>query len=145
MIKHLFTGSNGIVWPDKKLLRGIMRKYHWGLTIAAILTANVSFAMDAETFYRKGLVLQRQGVVAITSSDLEPLMSEIKVASKSLKLENDRAKLAGKPLFCPPTSNQMTADQLLAEFGRIPANRRKLMTVRQALREIAIRKYPCRS
>jgi hypothetical protein len=121
-----------------------MRIFLRGLILFVSMAASASFAMDAETFYRKGVVLQRQGVVAITSSDLQPLMDEIKAASKSLKLENDRAKLAGKPLFCPPTSNQMTPDQLLAEFGRIPANRRKLMSVRQALREIAIRKYPCR-
>jgi hypothetical protein len=121
-----------------------MRKLHWGLAFTILISASASFAMDADTFYRKGLVLQRQGVAAVASSDLQPLMNEIKAASKSLKAENDRAKAAGKPLFCPPASNQMTPDQLLAEFGRIPAARRKTMTVHLALREIAIRKYPCR-
>jgi hypothetical protein len=122
-----------------------MGKFHWVFAFAALLTAGASVAMDAETFYRKGVALQRLGVAAMASSDLEPLMNEIKAASKSVKAENDRAKAAGKPLFCPPASNQMTPEQLLAEFGRIPANRRKLMTTRQALREIAIRKYPCRA
>ncbi len=122
-----------------------MRKFYWGFVFAATVMASASFAMDADTFYRKGVALQRLGVAAMASSDLQPLMDEIKVASKSVKAENDRAKAAGRPLFCPPAKNQMTPEQLLTEFGRIPANRRKLMTTRQALREIAIRKYPCRA
>jgi hypothetical protein len=37
----------------------------------------------------------------------------------------------------------MNAEQALTEFGKIPQQRRKAMTVRQAWRDILIRKFPC--
>ncbi len=120
-----------------------MRKLLWIFVVTASLGGVAAHAMDADTFYRKGLVLQRMGAVAVTSPDLVPLMTEIRSAAASVKIENDRAKARGKPLFCGPAKNQMTPEQLLAEFGRIPAARRKAMSVRVALRDIAIRKYPC--
>jgi hypothetical protein len=102
-----------------------------------------SFAMDAQSFYARGLALKNMGPAAMVSPDLQPLLAEVRRASKTVKAENDKAKLAGKPLFCAP-ERSMTPEQLLAEFGRIPKARRSKITVTQALREIAIRKYPCR-
>lgn len=121
-----------------------MRK---GTAATALLLMSLpvaAFAMDAQSFYARGLALKNMGPAAMVSPDLKPLMTEVKRASQTVKAENDKAKLVGKPLFCQPANNNMTAEQLLAEFGRIPKSRRSKISVAQALREIAIRKYPCR-
>jgi hypothetical protein len=100
-------------------------------------------AMDAETFYAKGVALKKQGMGALFSSDLSVLQKEMKAAGVSVKAENAKAKAAGKPLYCPPAQTKMDAEQALGEFGKIPQERRKALTVRQAWREILIRKFPC--
>ncbi|MFC4293423.1 hypothetical protein ACFOWX_13450 [Sphingorhabdus arenilitoris] len=103
----------------------------------------VAHAMDAQSFYVKGLALQKKGTAAILSPEIRPLMSEMRSAGKAVKAENDRAKAAGNPLFCIPDNHGMDANKMLAEFGKIPSNRRSKMSVTQALREILIRRYPC--
>ena len=101
------------------------------------------YAMDANTFYIKAAALNKKGMAAMLSSDLRPIMAEVETASKATKAENEKAKVAGKPLYCPPPKGKFSSDQMLAEFGRIPAERRKIMTTRQAWREILIRRFPC--
>ncbi len=117
---------------------------YWVATAIMFLGASAANAMDADTFYIKGLALQKKGMAAMFSSDLKVVMAEFKTASTSVKAENDAAKAKGAPLYCAPAKPQkMSPDQLLAEFGRIPATRRKSQTVKSAWREIVIRKYPC--
>ena len=99
--------------------------------------------MDAHTFYVKGSALNRQGASALLSPEFPTLKAEMESAIKQVGAENDRAKTRGKPLYCAPAKPDMTADQLLAEFRRIPQERRRKITVRQAWREIAIRRFPC--
>ena len=106
-------------------------------------TAIAVNAMDAQTFYSKGIALQKQGASAMFSRDLQPLLAEIRRAGKSVKAENERAKASGKPLFCPPKDAAMEPEELLNEFGRIPKSQRMKLSVTQALRTIAIRRYPC--
>jgi hypothetical protein len=117
---------------------------YWVATTVILFSATAASAMDADTFYAKGLALQKKGMAAIFSSDLKIVMSEFKAAAISVKAENDTAKAAGNPVYCAPAKPQkMSADQLLAEFARIPASRRKIQSVKAAWREIVIRKYPC--
>ena len=108
----------------------------------AAIPASV-FAMDADTFYNKAAALQKKGVTAILSSDLKPVMNEIKVASQSVKAENDAAKAAGNPIYCVPKGAKFTSEDALNSFGAIPATRRKSMTVRQAWRETLVKRFPC--
>jgi hypothetical protein len=109
----------------------------------ALVGAGPAFAMDAETFYVKGVALKKKGVGALFSSDIKLLQNEMQSAGASVKAENAKAKASGKPLYCPPAQSKMNAEQALAEFGKIPQDRRKAMTVRQAWRDILIRKFPC--
>ncbi len=121
-----------------------MRVKFWAAAAALAFGATALQAMDADTFYTKSIALQKKGMAAMFSSDLKPVMSEIQGAIKSVKAENDTAKAAGKPIYCPPaTRAKMSSDQLLAEFGKIPAAQRKAMTVKAAWRSIMVRKYPC--
>ena len=118
-----------------------------GLWAACFLTAmmpTAACAMDAQSFYTSGLALKKKGpAAALISPELQPLLAEVRLATKTVKAENGKAKLSGKPLFCVPEKNAMTPDELLTEFGRIPKPRRTKISVTQALREILIRKYPC--
>jgi hypothetical protein len=100
-------------------------------------------AMTAETFYKKASYLKKQGIAAMFSSDVTLLTNEMKAAVKSVKAENAAATAKGKPLYCAPEKVDIEADEVIKEFGAIPQQRRKKMSVRAAWREIAIRKYPC--
>jgi hypothetical protein len=46
-------------------------------------------------------------------------------------------------LFCAPKKYRMTAEQFLESFANIPQERRRIQTVRDAWREIVIRRFPC--
>jgi hypothetical protein len=110
----------------------------------ALSAAGVANANNAESFYVKAVALEKKGMAAMFSKDLKPVMNEFQSAAKAVKAENDAAKAAGKPIYCAPAKPQkMSASQLLGEFGKIPQARRQQLTVRQAWREILIRRYPC--
>ncbi len=120
-----------------------MRNPKYLIAIALLGTAAAAAAMDAETFYQKGRALEKKGMAAMFSSELKPVMNEMKAASKSVKAENEKAKAAGKALYCPPTKSRMSGKQVLNEFATIPQSHRKEVSVRQAWKEIMIKKYPC--
>jgi hypothetical protein len=110
---------------------------------ALLLCAVSAQAMDADTFYVKAVALQQAGMKAMFSKDLKPMVRIFKTAADSVKAENEAARTAGNPLFCAPKKYRLTADQFLSEFGRIPQERRRAQTVREAWREIVIRRFPC--
>jgi hypothetical protein len=110
---------------------------------ALVLCAVPARAMDAETFFVKALALKKKGMSAMFSKDLKPMVRVFEAAADSVKAENERARAAGNPLFCAPKKYRLTADQFIAEFSRIPQERRRTQTVREAWREIVIRRFPC--
>ncbi len=118
----------------------------WKLLFASgalLLCATSASAMDAETFYVRAVALKNKGMAAMFSKDLKPMISLFDKVANSVKAENEQAKAAGSPLYCAPKKYRLTADQFLAEFGKIPQERRRLQTVREAWREIVIRRFPC--
>jgi hypothetical protein len=110
---------------------------------ALLLCANSASAMDAETFYVKAVALKKKGMGAMFSKDLKPMIHLFDTAANSVKAENEKARATGDPLFCAPKKYRLTADQFIAEFGKIPQERRRIQTVREAWREIVIRRFPC--
>ena len=100
-------------------------------------------AMDAETFYVKAVALKKKGMGAMFSKDLKPMARLFETAADSVKAENEKANSEGTPIFCAPKKYRLTADQFISEFGRIPQERRRIQTVRDAWREIVIRRFPC--
>jgi hypothetical protein len=123
---------------------GIIQMKYWVATAVFLLGTSAAYAMDADTFYIKGLALQKKGMAAMFSSDLKVVISELNAASTAVKAENEAAKASGNPIYCAPAKPQkMSPDQLLGEFAKIPAARRKTQTVKSAWREIVMRKYPC--
>jgi len=118
-------------------------KYAVLVVMGALLCAVPSNAMDAETFFAKAVALQKMGLGAVFAKDLKPMISVFEEAAKSVKAENDAARAAGAPLFCAPKKYRMNAEQIIGEFSRIPKERRQVQTVRDAWREIVIRRFPC--
>lgn len=110
---------------------------------ALLLCSTAASAMDAESFYVKAVALKKRGMSAMFAKDLRPMMRLFETAADSVKAENLKAKAEGAPLFCPPQKYRLTADQFISEFARIPQSRRRTQTVRDAWREIVIRRFPC--
>ena len=110
---------------------------------ALSLCAVPAHAMDAETFYVKAVALKKKGMGAMFSRDLKPMARLFETAADSVKAENERARANGAPLFCAPKKYRLTADQFIHEFSRIPQERRRQQSVRDAWREIVIRRFPC--
>ena len=110
---------------------------------ALLLCAASAQAMDADTFYVKAVALQKKGMKAVFSKDLKPMVRIFRNAAESVKAENEAARATGNPLFCAPKKYRLTADQFISDFSKIPEERRRNQTVREAWREIVIRRFPC--
>jgi hypothetical protein len=102
-------------------------------------------AMNVAVFLQKAEALQKKGMTAMFSSDLGLLKGEIRSASAALKAEREAARRAGRPQpYCPPTKASLNSNEVIAHFRTIPPAQRSHMEVRDALRGLLARKYPCR-
>jgi hypothetical protein len=80
------------------------------------------------------------------SSDYKLLKNEIVAQSQVLRSERLAAQRAGrKPAYCPPEKTGLKSDEILAAFRSIPAAQQPRIDVKDALRALLARKYPCRS
>jgi hypothetical protein len=117
--------------------------------IAAALLAALPFgaanAMDVATFLAKADSLQKKGMMALMSSDYKLLKGEIVAQSQGLRSERLAAQRAGrKAAYCPPADSDLGSGEILAAFRTIPAAQRSRVQVKDALRALLARKYPCR-
>ena len=117
--------------------------------LAAILLAAVPMAaanaMDVATFLAKADALQKKGMMALMSSDYKLLKNEVVAQSQVLRGERLAAERAHrKPAYCPPPKSGLKSDEILAAFRTIPAAQRPRIQVKDALRALLARKYPCR-
>jgi hypothetical protein len=117
--------------------------------LAALLLASVPVAanaMDVATFLAKADALQKKGMMALMSSDYKLLKNEIVAQSQVLRSERMAAQRAGrKAAYCPPAKSGLGSGEILAAFRTIPAAQRPRIQVKDALRALLARKYPCRS
>jgi hypothetical protein len=118
-------------------------KYAGLAVMGALLCAVPANAMDAETFFVKAVALQKKGLGAVFAKDLKPTIRVFEEAAKSVKAENEAARAAGSPLYCAPKKYRLNAEQFIGEFSGIPKERRQVQSVREAWREIVIRRFPC--
>jgi hypothetical protein len=117
--------------------------------LAAVLLATVPLAaaqaMDVATFLAKADALQKKGMMALMSSDYKLLKNEIVAHSQTLRAERLAAERAHRrPAYCPPAKSGLKSDEILAAFRSIPAAQRPSIDVKDALRALLARKYPCR-
>ena len=118
------------------------------LILAAFLLATplaAANAMDVATFVTKADALEKKGMMALFSSDYKLLKGEIERASAQLRAERTAAQKAKRPMaYCPPAKSGLDVKELLANFRSIPAAQRPRIQVKDALRNLLARKYPCR-
>ena len=118
---------------------------HKPLIVAALLFAAPADAMTAAAFLDKADALKAKGAMALFSSDLKLLKSEVTGAAGQLRAERVAAANAGrKPAYCPPAKgNTMNSDQIVAIMRAVPAAERPRVQVKDALRAHFARTYPC--
>jgi hypothetical protein len=119
------------------------------LTIAAAvlsISATPAFAqnMPVSTFLEKTDALKAKGMMAMFSSDVGILKTEVQAAALSYRKDRKASEAAGrKPEVCPPEKGSLDTDELIAIFRTIPAEQRPRTTVKQAWIGYMKRKYPC--
>lgn len=120
------------------------RRFALGFALVAIPVTALQ-AMTVAVFLEKAEALERRGVTALFSSDIRLLKAEAKSAGAALKAERDAARRAGRqPAFCPPEQGvRINANELLTFFRFIPPAQRQRMEVRDAMRLMMVRRYPC--
>ncbi len=123
-----------------------MRKMVVAAAVLTLVPVAALHAMPVETFLQKAERLQSRGVMALMSSDYRLLRSEVQTASDALRAERQAAQRAGRqPAYCPPRQGgELTPPEVLAHFRSIPAAQRTRIEVRDGLRGLLARKYPCR-
>jgi hypothetical protein len=114
--------------------------------LIAITLAAPAQAMSVADFLQKSEALKARGALALFSSDLQTLKQEVVTAGGQLRAERLAAQKAGrKPAYCPPNGGgQMDSDQLLAILNAVPAEHRRHLQVKDALRAHFARAYPCK-
>jgi hypothetical protein len=113
--------------------------------LLVVAPATALQAMNVAIFMQKAEALQKRGMTALFSSDYRLLKNEVVTASKALRAERLAAEKAGRRgAYCPPARSGLKSDEILAYFRTIPAAQQQRTEVRDALRSLLARKYPCR-
>lgn len=114
--------------------------------ITGLWTGSAAGAMPVSVFLAKADALQKKGPMALFSGDIKVLKGEMGSASAALRAERAAAKATGRPqAYCPPEgSTSLNSNELLAAFRQIPPAQRARMEVKDGLRNLLARKYPCR-
>jgi hypothetical protein len=122
----------------KKIILGAL------LVVAPVTALN---AMTVATFLQKADALKKKGPLALFSGDLKLLKGEAQKAGEALRVERLAAVKAGqRPAYCPTqTQGSLDAEELLTHFRSIPPADRSRMQVKDGLRTLMARKFPCRA
>ena len=113
--------------------------------LLAVAPAGAASAMDVATFLAKAEALEKQGMLALMSSDYGLLKAEVQSAAGQLRAERAAAvKARRKPAFCPPADVGLDPRELLGQLRAIPPAQRRRTQVKDGLRALLVRKYPCR-
>ena len=100
--------------------------------------------MNVAAFLGKADALKAKGALALFSSDIDVLKSEGKAAGEAYKARLIKERTAGHPSSCPPQGTEINSDELLGFLRSYPANVRPRVSMKQAMAEFFIKKYPCR-
>ena len=116
--------------------------------LAAILVAaplGALQAMNVATFLQKADALEKKGMRAMFSSDFRLLKNEVVTATTALRNERLAAERAGRRgAYCPTKKSSLNSNEILAAFRSIPAGQRQSVEVKDAMRALLVRKFPCR-
>lgn len=98
-------------------------------------------------FLTKTEALQARGALALLSSDLGVLREEVTASSSSYRARLAADRAAGRSAqSCPPPegSASIKSDELVRHMRTYPRERRTALTVREAIWDLMLRRYPCR-
>ncbi len=113
------------------------------LAVPAVASAQ---SMNAETFNKRAVALQKKGPLALFSrGEIKALMTEGQAAAtKSRETRLAAARLGQKPRYCPPAGAQgMNSDDFMKALAAIPAAERARIDMTEATTRILARKFPC--
>lgn len=120
------------------------------LPSAALATAPGE--MSIAEFLPKAEALQAKGMGAMFSSDLKPVMAEMKAVGTSYRADLAQARAAGRTdLGCPPPKGspppegrkRMSPNELLDALRVVPPAHRATTTVKTAFYAMMRRRFPC--
>lgn len=100
--------------------------------------------MSVATFLAKADALKAKGVTAMFSGDVGALRSEGKAAGEHYKTRLQAEKAQGRPSSCPPQGVKVNSDELLGFLRTYPPAVRPRVSMKQAMADYFIKKYPCR-
>ena len=124
-----------------------MLKFGLALLLAsAPLAALEAQSMPVPQFLAKAEALKKKGPLALLSGDLGLLKKEVTQSAKLLRAERLAAKAAGrKPAYCPPegSGSSLGSDEVLGHFKSIPPAQAARMRVKDAMRSLMAKRYPC--
>ena len=115
--------------------------------LAAALPATPLLAqsMSVSDFLAKADALQKKGPMALFSSDIAKLKTEVVNSGKQLRAEQETALKAGRqPATCMAKKASITSAELIAHFRAVPPANRGV-PVKAAFADLMRKKYPCRA
>jgi hypothetical protein len=116
------------------------------IVIAGIicLLPTTAAAMDLTTFLAKKNGVMRKGPFGLLSGDYKLITAELTNSNKALRAERLAALQAGdRPAYCPPQKNNLPPPKLFARLESIPAGQRPNLQLKDALRIVYAREWPC--
>ena len=120
-----------------------VRYFGFGLLLAVIPAALQAQSMPISTFLSKAEALKKKGPLALFSSDIGLLKSEVQNSATAVRTEQIAAKKAGRKLpYCLPEKASFNSNELLAHFHSIPPAQRG-MSVQAGFASLVRKKYPC--
>ena len=100
--------------------------------------------MSVAAFLSKAEALKAKGAIALFSGDVGVLKAEGKAAGEAYRARLNTERAAGHPSSCPPPGIKINSDELLGFLKLYPVATRPQISMKQAMAEFFIRKYPCR-
>ncbi len=124
-----------------------MRKIFISLAATLALCAPAIAApgdMSVATFLTKADALKAKGAMALFSDDMSLLKQEGTAAGEHYRARLQKERAAGQPSSCPPKGAKVNSDDLLNFLRKYPAGSRSGITMKTAIAEFMIAKYPCK-
>ena len=117
----------------------------WTVLILALGLSGAAHAMPASEFLARADALRAKGPFALMSDDLPRLKQAVVDAGGQLRAERLAAAAAHRPpLYCPPGGHgSLNADELTATIRAMPPAARAKTELKDAMRVVMIRKFPC--
>ena len=113
-----------------------------GVLIAIAVPA--AARMPASLFLKRADSLRAKGPFALFSSDLKKLQFEAEAAGDELHDEHARLMAAHQSTaWCAPATKYLGARELIVGMHAIPRNELARMDIKDAMRTVFERNYPC--